>query len=96
MKPLKYLIIAAMGLSTLAPVSASAYTVVLQNATVSGIHSHSLDRASKTVATPRLIVVPRVEPPKLIPIPVPFPGPVCLSCPPFDLNERLVQPSILK
>ncbi len=39
-----------------------------------------------------------IDPEILHPIPkprIPWPGPVCLSCPPFQLDERVVTPQVI-
>ena len=40
----------------------------------------------------------RIDPEILNPIPkprLPWPGPVCLSCPPFEFDERVITPRVI-
>ena len=92
---LKHFVFAAAVVAAV-PAAVSAHTIVLENATISNVSMEQLN-ASKPADT---VLIMQRSTPVLVPMPkphpIPLPGPWCLSCPPFDLQERLLLPAVQK
>ncbi len=88
MKAVKTLVAAGLAAATLAPIAASADTVIITR------HVVTTDHVQPQLFYPAPAYLPRPAPvvvPRLIPLPFPWPAPVCLSCPSVVMDEDFAQ-----